>query len=71
MPDDSGNERDNNNTLWSFSEDVKLRSVIVKDLRKTAILDVKEDMQFPYLTWKGKKIYEYHGKIKAKSKCKR
>jgi hypothetical protein len=68
MPDDSGNERDNiNNALWSFSEDVKLRSLIVKCVRKMAILDVTEDMQFPYLTWKGKKeFYEYHGIMKSK-----
>jgi hypothetical protein len=51
MPDDSGNEMDNiNNTLLSFSEDVKLQSVIVKGLRKTAIVDVKEAIQFPYVT---------------------
>jgi hypothetical protein len=50
MPDDSGNERDNiNNTLIFFGRS-KIAICYSKGVRKTAILDVKEDMQFPYLT---------------------
>jgi hypothetical protein len=73
MPDDSGNERDNiNYTIWSFWEDVKLRSVIVKGVRKTAILDTcKRGHAISLSDKKGEKIMNTMVKWKVKSKCRK